>query len=88
MFVSSLFITNLYIICVSVCLILIVCIIYFSLKCYLCECVCVYNINIHNLIISKYKRLVTCVYCYHVIMIICYKVSNLKKKESNKHLIS
>ena len=39
-----------------------------------------YNINIYNLIISKYRGFITGVYCYHVIIIFCYKVSDLKEK--------
>ena len=72
----------------SVCLILIVCIsFFFFIYCYLCELWSVwmctwykYNITLYNLITKKYKGFVTCVYCYYVIIIFCYKTSDSKKK--------
>ena len=66
--------------CVCVCararVILIVCIIFFifcynviCVNCEVCECVYVlykYNIILYNLTTKKYRRFVTCVYCYHL----------------------
>ena len=60
----------------SVCLILIVCIV--LLFVYMCV---YYNITLYNLIIRKFKEFVTCVmcaYCYHFVITFCYKVSDKK----------
>ena len=64
------------------CFILIVCVIF--LFCYnlICMNVCVwykYNITLYNLIIRKYYYMY--LHCYHVIITVCYKVSNSKKKK-------
>ena len=33
---------------------------------------------------KKYSGFVTCVYCYYVIIIFCYKTSDLKEKKNSK----
>ena len=38
--------------------------------------------------IRKYKGFVTCVNCYHVITIFCYKVSIQEKKQKAKLMIA
>ena len=40
----------------------------------------IYNIILYNLIMRKYRGFGTCVYCYHVIIIFGYRVSDLIKK--------
>ena len=52
-------------------------------KCYLRKCVhvLVYNVNLYNLIISKYRWFITCVYCYYVMITFYYKISDLKNKD-------
>ena len=46
-------------------------------------CTCYkYNITLYNLTTKKYRKFVTCVYCYRVIIIFYYKTSDSKKKNS------
>ena len=72
------------------CFILIVCIIkknLYNVICVNCKaCGCEhtwykYNVTLYNLITKEYKGFVTFVYCYHVIIIFCYKTSDSKKKK-------
>ena len=46
-----------------------------------------YNITLYNLITKKYRGLVICVYCYHVIITFPYKTSNSKEKKKLKLVI-
>ena len=56
-----------------------------------CGCLCVqykYNINLYNLIIRKIEMVCfMCVYCYHVIITFCYKVSKIQEKKNIKLVI-
>ena len=50
-----------------------------------------YNRTLYNLIIRKYTRFFyMCVYCYHVIIIFCYKVNNFVSTQNhhfNNHVM-
>ena len=47
-----------------------------------------YNITLYNLIIRKYRGFFyMCVYCYHIIIIFCYKVNKIQGKKFVKLVI-
>ena len=50
-------------------------------RCYLCVHVLMYNVNLYNLIISKYRWFITFVYCYYGMITFYYKISDLKNKD-------